>query len=236
VTTQRQPEVFASTSYTDADLSFLVQTHYETEQLAWMLGHLRSHFPLARVIVRSDGDSDPLLPALVASQSAEFYLDPELYALARGGEVCHRWLELFFLRPTRYLFKLDPDTGIHRRFHFLPAHPGIFGTLQWNSRLISIQGGCIGLSLAAATQMFKSRAFLDPLLLEPERSWAADPPLQRLVRSRTQVSDDWLVGYVATSLGIPMFGFPEVQSLWKRYMPNPNLRFAITHPCKRMTL
>ena len=36
-----------------------------------------------------------------------------------------RMLELFFAKPTRYLFKIDPDTVIHRRFEYLPVRSGI---------------------------------------------------------------------------------------------------------------
>ena len=45
-----------------------------------------------------------------------------------------------------------------------------------------------------------------------------------------------MFGSAATALGIPMFGFAEVASTWKTYVPNPHLQFAITHPCKGMSL
>jgi hypothetical protein len=49
-----------------------------------------------------------------------------------------------------------------------------------------------------------------------------------------RVSTDWLTGYAATALNIPQFGFAEVHSTWGRYVPNADLRYAITHPCKDM--
>ncbi|WP_169314960.1 hypothetical protein [Rubinisphaera brasiliensis] len=40
---------------------------------------------------------------------------------------------------TRYLFKIDPDARVHRRFRFLPDEPcAMFGDC------LPIQGGCMG--------------------------------------------------------------------------------------------
>lgn len=231
------PEVFATTThFTDADLTFFVQVHHDAEPLAWMLGHLRTHYPQARVIVRADGDDDPQLPGIARTFGAEFAADPWMFGLDRGGELIQRWFDLFLKRPTRWFLKIDTDTGIHRRFNSLPTHPGLFGSMQGNSCLVSIQGGFIGIPLAVATRLFESRVLLDPILQDPGRSWARDPNLFRYLQTKNSLFDDWILGYVATSLGIPMFGFTEVASTWKTYVPNPNQRFAITHPCKGMKL
>jgi hypothetical protein len=84
--------------------------------------------------------------------------------------------------------------------------------------------------------MYRSLAFLSPSLASPDTSWATHEPLRRITRERGKVSTDWLTGYVATALGIPQFGFPEVHSSWQKYVPNPNQRYAVTHPCKEMRL
>jgi hypothetical protein len=216
--------------YQDCDLTFFVQVYRNADQLIRMLARLRRYYPGARVIVCSDGDDDPRFPRIVQETGAEYYLDQWLYGLEHGGRLCHRMLDYFFRKPSPYLFKIDPDTGFHRRFAYLPAHPGMFGTLQCNPCLCSIQGGFCGISLAAAEKMFQSQAFLSPLLLDPESTWATHPPLWRYMRKQGKVSTDWLCGYVATALGISQFGFSEVLSRWKVHVPNPHLKYAVTHP------
>jgi hypothetical protein len=219
-------------SYGDRDLTFFVQVHHDAERLAWMLQRLRGLYPESRVVVCSDGDDDPRLPTIAERANAEFYLGENLYALGHGGKVCHRMLELFFQQPSRWLFKVDPDTCFHRRFAYLPAHPGVFGTLQCNPTLCSIQGGCCGFSREASERMFRSEAFLCPSLLDAERTWARHPPLWRYMEKVQRVSKDWMCGYVATALGVAQFGFDEVLSRWKKPVSNPGLRYAVTHPCR----
>ena len=216
--------------FADEDLTFFVHTYHDSEQLRAMLRRLRNLYPRARVIVCSDGDPNPCLESIAADANACFHRGDNLYALGNGGKVCQRLLSLFLEQPTDYLFKVDPDTGFHRRFAFLPAHCGMFGTLQSNPSLCSIQGGCCGFTREAAERMFHSNAFADPLLEDAPRSWASHPALWQCMVKVGRVSSDWMLGYVATSLGIPQFGFSEVASNWKRPVANPNLRYAVTHP------
>lgn len=222
--------------YRDGDLTFFVHAHRDADPLAWMLGLARQLYPGARVVVCSDGDDDPRIAAAAEGVRAEFYLGDRLFGIESGGKICHRMLTLFFRRPTRFLFKVDPDTGFHRRFTYLPAHSGLFGTLQSMPALCSVQGGCLGFSYAAAEVLYRSAAFLDPGLADPLRTWAQWPGAVGRAVDRRLASIDWMAGYVATALGVPMFGFPEVRTTWQTYVPNPDLRYAITHPCKEMRL
>ncbi len=218
--------------YTDADLTFLVHTFRDAPRLVAMLDSVRSWYPGARIVVCSDGDENPELPEIASAVSAEYHLGKSLYTQGNGGKICQRMLELFLQRPSRYFFKVDPDTGFHRRFAFLPDCDGMFGTVQSHSLLCSIQGGCQGMTLSAATLMHESKIFLDQSLLDPPQTWATYPPLWNYLQKVQRVSSDWIFGYVATLLGIPQFGFAEVMSKWRTEVANPNLRYAITHPVR----
>jgi hypothetical protein len=216
--------------YQDRDLTFFVQVHRDAGPLARMLARLRRHYPGSRVIVCSDGDDDPRFPRIAQEMGAEFYLGEWLYGLEHGGRHCHRMLEFFLQAPSAYLFKIDPDTAIHRRFAYVPTQSGVFGTLQSNPSLCSVQGGCCGYTRDAAETLYRSQAFLCPSLLNPQNTWAAHPPLWRYTKKKNKVCADWLCGYVATALGIRQFGFAEVLSQWKTPVANPNRKYAVTHP------
>lgn len=222
--------------YRDEDLTFFTHVYRDADLLEWMLSHLRRHFPESRIIVCSDGDEDPRLARIAVGAGAEFHLGERLYALTCGGRISQRMLELFFQRPTRYLLKVDTDTGFHRRFEYMPARSGLFGTLQCNPLLCSVQGGFCGFEISAAEKLLESQVLLDPDLAIPEKTWARHGALLRYVRTRDMALEDWITGYVATALGIPQFGFPEVRSNWNDYVPNSTLRYAVTHPCKQMRL
>ncbi|MGV3483655.1 MAG: hypothetical protein ACO1RT_04455 [Planctomycetaceae bacterium] len=219
--------------YLDSDLTFLVHSFHDSVQLRAMLAECRLYYPQARVIVCSDGDENPDLTSIAQSVNAEFHRGENLYAQGNGGKVCHRMLELFLRRPTRYLFKVDPDTGFHRRFEYLPAASGMFGTLQSSPLLCSIQGGCCGITLDWAATMYTQKLFLDAGLLDAPATWATYEPLWRHMQRVRRVSSDWIFGYVATAIGCPQFGFPEVRSHWRSPVENRDLLYAITHPVHR---
>lgn len=218
----------------DSDLTFLVHSYQDSEQLDPMLIELRGIYPEARLIVCSDGDPDPELPVIAAKSEAEFHLGENLYSYEHGGAVCHRMLNLFLSKPTPYFFKVDPDTKFHRRFAYLPAHSGMFGTLQCSEWLCSIQGGCFGLTLDWATWLHRNQVMLDPSLNHYEKTWAVHPWLLNHCRKLGRVSSDWLFGYVATTVGIPQFGFGEVMSHWRKPVVNDGLKYAVTHPVERV--
>jgi hypothetical protein len=221
-------------SYSDKDLTFLVHTFHDSGRLIGMLKQLRSIFPQARLIVCSDGDDDAQLPKIASQSGAEFYHGENLYAQGHGGKICQRMLDLFLREPTAYFFKVDPDTGFHRRFAFLPKHSGMFGTLQSNDLLCSIQGGCCEMTLDWAQRMFEAKVFLREELKNPDRTWASHPALTRYINKVGRVSSDWIFSYIATAKGIPQYGFTEVCCRWKKPVVNRNLRFAITHPVNNL--
>lgn len=217
-------------AYKDEDLTFFVHAFHDSQRLAAMLCRLRILYPRSQVIVCSDGDPDPALQTIANVARARFHMGENLYALGNGGRVCQRMLGLFLEQPSDYLFKIDPDTGLHRRFSFLPNHFGIFGTLQSNAMLCSIQGGCCGFTREAAAKMHDSSAFLDKRLEDGRQTWACHPALWQHMNRVGRVSSDWMLGYVATMMGIPQYGFSEVASNWKVPVPNASLKYAVTHP------
>ena len=221
------------TNYRDEDLTFFAQVYKNYDAAAECLADLRKHYPASRVILRSDGDPDTRFPTLAERNDAEFRSESRLFGIESGGAAVERMLVLFLDKPTRYLFKIDPDTVIHRRFRYLPVRSGLFGTLQTVPETPSIQGGCMGFTLDAAEQILRSGMLRDSRLREPARFIDDSPYFFRMADRANRcglASFDWIVPWVASELGIPIYPFDEVNSGWQQAPPNPNQRYAVTHP------
>jgi hypothetical protein len=221
------------TNYCDEDLTFFALLYKNYERTAECLTDLRKHYPRSRVILRSDGDADPRFPILAQRHNADFRGESRLFNIENGGAVIERMLEIFFEKPTRYLFKIDPDTVIHRRFRRLPVLSGLFGTLQCEQETPSVQGGCMGFTRDAAEQILQSQMLRDSRLREPAKFIADSPYFYRMAHRAERcglASFDWMVPWIAGELGIAMYSFDEVNSGWRQAPPNPNQRYAVTHP------
>lgn len=221
------------TNYGDEDLTFFSLTYRDYDATAECLADLRKHYPGSRVILRSDGDTDPRLPTLAERHDADFRAESRLFGIENGGAIIERMLLLFLEKPTRYLFKIDPDTVIHRRFRYLPVRSGLFGTLQTVPETPSIQGGCMGFTRDAAEQILQSGMLRDGRLREPARFIDDSPYFFRMTDRADRcglASFDWVVPWVASELGIPIYPFDEVNSGWRQAPPNPDGRYAVTHP------
>jgi hypothetical protein len=221
------------TNYRDKDLTFFAQVYKDYDATAECLRDLRKHYPASRVVLRSDGDSDPRLPTLAERNDAEFRGELRLFGIENGGAAVERMLVLFLEKPTRYLFKIDPDTVIHRRFRYLPVRGGLFGTLQTVPETPSIQGGCMGFTRDAAEQILRSEMLRDGRLREPAGFIDDSPYFFRMADRADRcglASFDWIVPWVASELGIPIYPFDEVNSGWRQAPPNPGQRYAVTHP------
>jgi hypothetical protein len=224
------------TNYCDEDLTFFALLFKNYERTAECLTDLRKHYPRSRVILRSDGDPDPRFPILAQRHNADFRGESRLFNIENGGAVIERMLEIFFEKPTRYLFKIDPDTVIHRRFRRLPVLSGLFGTLQCEQETPSVQGGCMGFTRDAAEQILQSQMLRDSRLREPAKFIADSPYFYRMAHRAERcglASFDWMVPWIASELGIAMYSFDEVNSGWRQAPPNPNQRYAVTHPRAR---
>lgn len=221
------------TNYCDEDLTFFALTYKNYDATAECLSDLRKYYRRSRVILRSDGDPDPHLPILARRHSVDFRDEPRLFNVENGGAVIERMLVIFFEKPTRYLFKIDPDTVVHRRFRYLPVLSGLFGTLQCEQETPSVQGGCMGFTRDAAEQILQSGMLRDSRLREPAKFIDDSPYFYRMAHRAERcglASFDWIVPWIAGELGIAMYTFDEVNSGWKQPPPNPNERYAVTHP------
>ena len=223
-----------TTSYADEDLTFFMIVFRNFELTDASLQELRDHFPRARVVVRSDGDSDPRYRVLSRRYGVDYRAEERLFSARHGGAVVQRMFEIFLEKPTPYLFKIDPDTQIHRRFRYLPAETAMFGTVQGAPDYLSIQGGCIGFTRDAAERISDSRVLLDPIL----RDCRADRPshlakLARRERDQGLASFDWSLGWAADQIGIPLIDFPEVYSIYGEVVSlseEEKDTYAVTHP------
>jgi hypothetical protein len=221
------------TNYHDEDLTFFALTYKNYEATAECLLDLRKHYPSTRVILRSDGDTNPQLSILAERYKVDFRGDERLFGIENGGAVIERMLMLFLEQPTRYLLKIDPDTVIHRRFRYLPVRNGLFGTLQTELESPSIQGGCMGFTHDAAEQILQSEMLRDPRLREPHNFINDSPYFFRMADRANRcglASFDWIVPWIVSALEIPMYAFDEVNSGWQMAPPNPDDHYAVTHP------
>jgi hypothetical protein len=221
------------TNYCDEDLTFFALTYKNYDATAECLADLRKHYPSSRVILRSDGDPDPRFPILARRNEADFRGESRLFGIENGGAVIERMLVLFLERPTRYLLKIDPDTVIHRRFQYLPVRSGLFGTMQTEEETPSIQGGCLGFTRDAAEQIIHSKMLRDSRLKDPAKFISDSPYFFRMAHRANRCglsSFDWILPWIASELRIPIYAFDEVNSGWGQAPPNPNQRYAVSHP------
>jgi hypothetical protein len=219
--------------YCDDDLTFFTLVYKNYNEMVDCLRDLRAHYPASRVILRSDGDSDPRFPTLAAAGNVDFREELRLFGIENGGAVIERMLVLFLEKPTGYLFKIDPDTVIHRRFRYLPLLSGVFGTLPCEQETPSIQGGCMGFTRDAAEQILESGLLRDTRLKQPAKFINHSPYFFRMADRANRcglASFDWIVPWIASELRIPIYSFDEVNSGWRQPPPNPNQRYAISHP------
>ena len=107
-------------NYTDKDITFFMGIYRDYPCAEIALAQIKEHFPEARVILRSDGDPSLQNRELAERHDVEYYEEERLYPVENGAALLIRTFELFLDRPTRYLFKVDTDTAVHRRFQFLP--------------------------------------------------------------------------------------------------------------------
>jgi hypothetical protein len=225
-------------NYRDDNVTFFALTYKNYDATAECLGDLRKHYSTSRVILRSDGDSDPRFPILAKRNEVDFRGELRLFGIENGGAVIERMLVLFLEKPTRYLFKIDPDTVFHRRFKYLPVRSGLFGTLQCEPESPSIQGGCMGFTRDTAEQILQSEMLRDSRLTEPAKFINDSPYFFRMAHRANRcglASFDWIVPWVAGELGIPIYAFDEVNSGWQQAPPNPNQRYAVSHPRARFS-
>ena len=225
------------TNYTDGDITFFMGLYRDLDRAEGALFRLRKHFPHARTVVRSDGDDNQENRELANRFDVDYRDEDRLCPIENGGAVIARMLELYLEQPTKYLFKIDTDTAVYRRFRFLPEQSGLFGTLQTNKqgKCPSIQGGFIGFSEDASRLIHDSRILEDSRLKDPFSFRDESGYFSRMGRRARRTglcSFDWTIGWVATEMQIPMFSFSEVHCRWlpENNVENEDLEYAVTHP------
>ena len=148
----------------------------------------------------------------------------------------HRWLELFFKRPSLWFVRIDTDTRFDRRFRYLPRAigPQIFGVTQTKFR--SIQGGCILFSREAAQRLYDSQILLSTQLLDCFNTWGRYLPRDMVIArvEKGMAYSDWVLQWAREQVGVGTMEFREIWSTWTQGHENLDLRYAVVHPDKEM--
>lgn len=227
------------TKYDDHDLTFHLQLYRDYDYATVCLKQLRKIYPASRVIMISDGDDDPRFPELAARHQAEYTAGERLYPIENGGKMVQRMLDAFLARPSKYLFKIDTDTRVHRRFRYLPQGRCIFGTLehetlrgQFKLGYPNVQGGCVGFTLETARAITESGLLLSDNLLDYRCTYADNPDTVYRAEQKGIISTDFVTRYACMQLGIDSIAFDEVFSLYRGDVPLNGKGFAVTHPHK----
>ena len=223
----------------DDDVAFGIQVFKSYDQLSWCLPHLREHYPSSRVTIIGDGDGVNYR-ILAGKWNCDYVVGQHLMRLESGHRYVRRLLACLLSGPERYLFRLDPDALVWRRFTSLPRFSCMFGTIETLSEAHldevafppNLQGGCIGLTRDVASEILGSRLLTRRnCSIAAESTWARCRDMQMTV-NRGAVSDDFLLTWAAGELGIPIVDSPEIRSRWRRTPSNDNRRYAVTHPHK----
>ncbi len=225
--------------YDDEDITFYVQVYRDYPYAEACLKHLRRHYRRSRVIIISDGDDDPRYEQLAERYLADYIAGEALYPVENGGKMVQRMLDAFLTKPSDYLFKIDTDTRIHRRFRYLPKGRCVFGTLEWETSrgqakldFPSVQGGCTGFTLESAREIAESKLLLSSDLLDYGQTYADNPDILYRAEKKGIISTDFVKRYVCRQLGIPLISFNEVYSVYRGDIALTGSGYAITHPHK----
>lgn len=210
----------------DVRIFWYIQTYRDLSRLRKALARVRTFYPESQILVVSDGDPDPAIPAICATHSADYSLRRRLYGVEHGGELVQRILEAFLTTDADVLTKIDPDTSVRRRFTLMPppTDRSIYGTVQsaGSNRAASIQGGCIIVPRQAAILLASSELLLSDRLKPPALEWAVDARTMARARSGLTSSDQTL-GWACRELGLDCRHHPEVFSRYR-----PSLMDAVT--------
>lgn len=208
-------------------ITFYMQVYDDQQNAVVALAQLRRAYPDARIIVRSDGGGRHISDCF----GVEFYDEQRVFTPEHGGLAVHRMLELWNLSPTKYLFKIDPDTCVLRSLSNIPMRDGVFGTIQFFGKAKSVQGGCIGITRAAAQELLTSGMLVDGRLASITN---IPPRFAKVLRMRIKkwglASFDWSIGWACHELKIPVYAHGEIHSRWRNCCSTYSPDYAIIHP------
>lgn len=223
----------------DEDVAWAIQVYHSMRQVEWCLPLLREHYPTSRVTLISDGDNVDY-SHVARRWNCEYMSGEHWMTLNKGHEYVKRLLRVLLGGTETYLFRIDPDVRIWRRFRRLPAFSCLFGTVETISEgqrdeighPANIQGGCIGFTRDVAVDILDS-GLLNPTLCAEQcnDTWARCVDMRLVVRGG-RISDDFVLSWAAGRLHIPLVEWPEIRSRWRLTPANTGGRYAITHPHK----
>lgn len=225
--------------------TFACNAYNDFSQLSLNLPGLRLCYPTARILVISDGDTDPRLADLAAQYSAEFIAGERLYKLECGGAIVLRLLSAFLAGTGDILVKFDTDTRFFRPFSVEP--PGYASGCIWGAYGFRyLQGGCRLLTRECVEKIVSSD-LLSSRRYHELGSWCP-PVAEEFYKTVGRVSEDFITRDVLLELEIDIRDHPEVFSAgnvkrWRAMDPrtlkrvvNSDQRFAVTHPWKLVDL
>jgi len=196
-------------------IAFYLEARLNAGLAGWCVGNVRSAYPGARITLFSDGDPDPAYQDLGRAHGAEVVYGERLWGEgAKAGALWMRRLSHFAAAPRDFFVKMDTDTGLYRPLSYLPDRECLFGTV-WKPPKPFVTGGFMGMTRSAVDKV--------------HRAGSSDPDFMAAYAAGVE---DRALSAVASRLGIALHDHPEVASRWKVRMPNPDLRYAVVHPCK----
>lgn len=223
----------------DTEIAWGMHLNNERHQLAWCAPLLREHYPRSRIVVVTDGDSE-VYEDLAERWKLDLVHGEKLYGCSTSHAFVNRLLANLLRGSETYLFKIDPDTRVWRRFRELPAVTSVFGTLESLSEGMrteirvpaNIQGGCVGMTRDAAADILDSQVLNhQSCAVDYAHTWARTPEAIEYAR-RGGLLEDFVFSWGAYQRGIPFVESPEIRSRWKMTPDNSDLRYAVTHPHK----
>lgn len=223
--------------HSDSDLVFYLQVYHDIDLAKWCLANIRRHYPGSRLMLVSDGDPNLEYPVMAESFGAEYHLGKRLYGVTSGGLMVDRMIDLYMRQPAKYLIKFDTDTGMYRRFKYLPDERGVvFGSLGEHigvNRHWWVLGGCFGFTHEAAALLHQSQILRSDWLKDYANTWAISPMLiQKRVVEMGMISFEFVLSWACAQMGIRAIEFDDVCIRFRIRTPNNDLRYAVIHPCK----
>lgn len=226
----------------DQDIVWLIQLFNSHPQMC--LAHLREAYPHSRVVLIADGDSENFgrYRAISTEFSAELVLGEHLMKFQTTHDYVTRLLQHAVSGRERYVFRIDPDTRIWRRFSWLPEIACAFGTLEsvtvaFQDRIRhppNIQGGCIGLARDVCLAILDQNILnYDACVTHARSGWVRNRDCEH-VTAKGMMLDDFVLSWAADAAGFPLLPHAEIASYWRDPVSNETLQYAVTHPHKDM--
>jgi hypothetical protein len=211
------------------------------------LAAIRRLYPTSRIMVHPS-ESDPATVARWQAATVELGIDwltpRPLHALGSEITPIGAMLEAYLddPRPAEFLFKVDLDARVWRRFRNLPrGRLGIFGTLEFVTDtgysygdFPNVQGGCYGLSRETARRIVEGGVLHGPELRANPGIWLDGIEDWRGFWVRGYTIEDALLRWVTRRMGMRPFAYDEIDSQFRRRPRGLRRDRAVTHPHKML--